>query len=142
MQGTPMPGMDSDAGGEAGSPQSQLASWPKEIRLNAEKTALQISFENGVSATLDSEMLRVLSPSAEVQGHSPSERKTVAGKCGVTIRDIEAVGHYAVKLVFSDGHATGIYSWDYLMALSLNKESLWRDYLESLAAKGLSRDAL
>jgi len=90
--------------------------------------------------TLTAEMLRVVSPSAEVQGHSPSERVTVGGKRDVTISRIEPVGNYAVKLVFSDGHDTGIFSWSYLRKLGVERDEIWQQYLNELSEKGLSRD--
>jgi DUF971 family protein len=111
-----------------------------ELRLNPDKSALSVTFTNGVSEKLPAEFLRVVSPSAEVQGHSPSERKLVPGKKAVTIKAIEPVGNYAVRLVFSDGHSTGIYSWLYLHEIACKKDELWGAYLEELAAAGLSRD--
>jgi DUF971 family protein len=114
--------------------------WPLELRLNPEKNTLRIVFTNGSAWTLFAEALRVMSPSAEVQGHSPSERKLVSGKRSVTIRAIEPVGNYAVRLVFSDGHNTGIYSWSYLNELGSKMDALWGGYLDELAAAGLSRD--
>lgn len=114
--------------------------WPSELRLNPEKTALRVAFTDGVSENLAAEMLRVLSPSAEVRGHSPAERKLVAGKRHVAIRKIEPVGNYAVKLVFSDGHDTGLFTWAYLYDLAKKREELWDGYLKEIAAAGLSRD--
>lgn len=114
--------------------------WPSELRLNTEKTALRVAFTNGVSESLPAEMLRVMSPSAEVRGHSPEERKLVSGKRAVAIRQIEPIGNYAVKLVFSDGHDTGLFTWPYLYDLAQRKEELWDGYLEEIAAAGLSRD--
>lgn len=113
---------------------------PSELRLNREKTMLSVTFTDGASGALPAELLRVTSPSAEVQGHSPSERKLVPGKRSVTIRAIEPVGNYAVRLVFSDGHDTGIYSWSYLYDIARRKDELWNAYIEELAAAGLSRD--
>jgi DUF971 family protein len=84
-------------------------------------------------------LLRVLSPSAEVQGHSPSERKIIAGKRNVKIARLEAVGHYAIRIIFDDGHSTGIYSWPYLHDMALHREAHWQTYLDGLAAKNLSR---
>jgi DUF971 family protein len=115
--------------------------WPTELRLNAEKTALRVAFGDGLSEVLSAEFLRVVSPSAEVQGHSPSERKLVSGKSGVSIREIEAVGNYAVRLIFSDGHSTGLYTWHYLHDLCQRKDELWNDYLKELAAAGLGRES-
>ncbi len=114
-------------------------SWPAELRLNPEKTALRVVFNDGVSELLSAELLRVTSPSAEVQGHSPSERKLVPGKREVSIREIAPVGNYAVRLVFSDGHSTGIYTWVYLYDLALAKDKIWNGYLQELAAAGLDR---
>ena len=112
---------------------------PDEIRVNRDKDQLCVSFADA-SYTLSAEMLRVTSPSAEVQGHSPSERVTLGGKRHVKITAVEPVGNYAVKLVFSDGHATGIYSWSYLRKLGSEREDIWQQYLDELAEKGLSRD--
>ena len=111
-----------------------------ELRLNPQKTELAVTFTDGVAGRLSAELLRVVSPSAEVQGHSPSERKLVPGKRNVTIRAIEPVGNYAVRLVFSDGHNTGLYSWHYLYELTRRKEDLWNGYLQELATAGASRD--
>src|SRR6516165_4637641 len=116
--------------------------WPTELRLNPEKTALRLAFGDGVCEILSAELLRVTSPSAEVQGHSPAERKLVSGKIGVSIREIEPVGNYAVRLTFSDGHSTGIYTWSYLHDLSQRKDELWHGYLKELAAAGLGRSPL
>jgi DUF971 family protein len=114
--------------------------WPTELRLAKDKKALSVTFDNGDSFSLDAEYLRVHSPSAEVQGHSPDERKTVPGKRNVAILEVQPVGNYAVRLVFDDLHSTGIFSWDYLSELGRNRERKWRDYVDELAGKGLSRD--
>ena len=113
--------------------------WPTELRLRKDRRPLAVSFDNGESFELDAEYLRVRSPSAEVQGHSPAERKTVAGKKNVAITEVQPVGNYAVRLVFDDLHSTGIYSWPYLRELGQRRDAYWREYLEELAAKGLSR---
>jgi DUF971 family protein len=113
--------------------------WPTELRLAKDRKALTVTFDNGESHTLDAEYLRVMSPSAEVQGHSPDERKTVPGKRQVAILEVHPIGNYAVRLVFDDLHSTGIYSWDYLFGLGKNFESNWQEYLDELAGKGLSR---
>ena len=113
--------------------------WPTELRLRKDRRALTVAFDSGESFELSAEYLRVKSPSAEVQGHSPDERKTVAGKKNVAILEVNPIGNYAVRLVFDDLHSTGIYSWDYLLALGRNRESYWRDYLDDLAGKGLTR---
>ena len=113
--------------------------WPTELRLHKDRKTLTVSFDSNESFDLAAEYLRVRSPSAEVQGHSPSERKTVGGKCNVAILEVNPVGNYAVRLVFDDLHSTGIFSWDYLSELGRNHEKYWRDYLGELEEKGLSR---
>jgi len=113
--------------------------WPTELRLRKDRKALAVAFDNGEGFELPAEYLRVRSPSAEVQGHSPAERRTVAGKQDVQILEVNAVGNYAVRLVFDDLHSTGIYSWDYLFELGRNREKYWREYLSELADKKLSR---
>lgn len=101
---------------------------------------LSVTFDEGTTFALPAEYLRVRSPSAEVQGHSPAERKTIGGKRDVAILEVQPVGNYAVRLVFDDLHATGIYTWSYLAELGRNRDAYWRDYLAELEAKGLSRD--
>jgi DUF971 family protein len=113
--------------------------WPTELRLHKDRRSLTIVFDNGETFDLAAEYLRVRSPSAEVQGHSPDERKTVGGKQNVAILEVKPVGNYAVRLVFDDMHSTGIYSWDYLRELGRNREANWRDYLDELRGKGLER---
>ena len=114
--------------------------WPSEIRLSKDKRSLSVAFDDGAAFDLPAEYLRVASPSAEVQGHSPSERKTVPGKREVMIIGVEPVGNYAVKLTFDDMHSTGIYGWDYLYELGARHEEKWAEYLAELEAKGLSRE--
>lgn len=114
--------------------------WPTELRLQKDRRALTISFEDGTSVTLPAEYLRVESPSAEVQGHNPNERKTVPGKRDVGIMEVNPVGNYAVRLVFDDLHSTGIYSWDFFQQLGREYEQRWASYLEELEAKKMSRD--
>ncbi len=114
--------------------------WPTELRLSKDRKGLTVSFEGGERYVLDAEYLRVVSPSAEVQGHSPDQRKVVPGKRNVAILEVHPIGNYAVRLVFDDMHSTGIYSWDYLHALGRNRERNWQDYLDELAQKGLSRE--
>jgi len=114
--------------------------WPTELRLAKDKRSLRIAFDDGTSFSLPAEYLRVTSPSAEVQGHSPAERKTVPGKRDVAIVGVEPVGNYAVKLIFDDLHDSGIYGWDYLYRLGAERDVKWQAYLDELAAKGLSRD--
>lgn len=114
--------------------------WPVEIRLVKDRRALHVTFEDGNAFTLSAELLRVTSPSAEVQGHSEAQRKTVGGKRNVTILSVDPVGNYAVRLGFDDMHSTGIYSWAFLNDLGVNAERRFRDYLDDLQAKGLDRD--
>ncbi len=113
--------------------------WPTELRLHKDRKALTIVFDSGEAFDLSAEYLRVRSPSAEVQGHSPDERKTVGGKKNVAILEVKPVGNYAVRLVFDDMHSTGIYSWDYLLTLGRNLSAYWQEYLDELAGKGLAR---
>lgn len=113
--------------------------WPQEVRLSKDKMTLTVQFDDGVVYALSAEYLRVESPSAEVQGHSPSEKKTIGGKEAVMILGLEQVGNYAVKPSFSDGHDTGIFTWDYLYRLGRDRETIWGAYLDALAAAGLSR---
>jgi DUF971 family protein len=114
--------------------------WPTEVRLAKDRRTLVVVFEDGTSFDLPAEYLRVESPSAEVQGHNPDERKTVFGKREVGIMEINPVGNYAVRLVFDDLHSTGIYSWDYLHELGREHDKRWARYLDELEAKKLSRD--
>jgi DUF971 family protein len=114
--------------------------WPTEIRLSKDRRTLNVAFESGDSFALPAEYLRVESPSAEVQGHSPSERKTVPGKMHVEILAVEPVGNYAVKLVFDDMHDTGIFGWDFLHQLGSEHGVRWQAYLDALHAAGLSRE--
>ena len=113
--------------------------WPTELRLHKDRRTLTIAFDDGGRFDLAAEYLRVRSPSAEVQGHSPDERKTVAGKRNVAILELNPVGNYAVRIVFDDLHSTGIFSWDYLRELGRNHAANWQDYLDELAGKGLAR---
>jgi DUF971 family protein len=114
--------------------------WPTELRLHKDRKTLTVSFGNGQSFDLPAEYLRVRSPSAEVQGHSPEERKTVPGKKNVMILEVQPVGNYAVRLVFDDLHSTGIFSWAYLHELGREYRRYWQDYLDELAQKNLSRE--
>lgn len=113
---------------------------PTELRVNSDKDQLSISFEDGAKFDLSAEFLRVLSPSAEVQGHSPEQRKTIGGKKNVRIVKLEPVGNYAVRITFDDTHDTGIYSWSYLYELGTDQAALWSRYLEELEKNGLNRD--
>jgi DUF971 family protein len=113
--------------------------WPTELRLRKDRKVLVVSFDDGGSYELSAEYLRVRSPSAEVQGHSPAERRVVGGKRDVQITELHRVGNYAVRLVFDDLHSTGIFTWDYLLELGRNHETYWRQYLGELQEKNLSR---
>ncbi|MDI9408754.1 MAG: DUF971 domain-containing protein [Candidatus Pacebacteria bacterium] len=113
---------------------------PTEIRLSEDHHSLVVVFNSGETFTLSAEYLRVESPSAEVRGHSPSERKILGGCRQVTINRLEPVGHYALRILFSDGHDTGLYSWAYLYELGHDFDRIWAAYLTALASKGLSRD--
>ncbi len=113
---------------------------PTELNLRRQSRVLEVTFDDGARFALPCEYLRVYSPSAEVQGHSPDQRVLQVGKEDVNIERIEPVGNYAVLLHFDDGHNTGIYSWDLLHNLGANHEALWADYLERLEKAGASRD--
>ncbi|WP_173931450.1 DUF971 domain-containing protein [Chelativorans sp. Marseille-P2723] len=115
---------------------------PEELRVSKDRRLLTVRFSGEAPMPLSAEMLRVLSPSAEVQGHSPDERVTVPGKRNVAIAGIEPVGNYAVRIIFDDGHQTGLYSWTYLARLGRERDALWQDYLRELEEKGLNRDPL
>lgn len=114
---------------------------PTEIKLHQKSRMLEIAFADGKRFELPCEFLRVYSPSAEVRGHGPGQEVLQVGKQDVEITQIEPVGSYAVKLVFSDGHDSGLYSWDYFYDLGVNQEALWKRYLERMAEAGASREA-
>lgn len=114
---------------------------PTEIVLHAKSRVLEISFSDGRRFELPYEFLRVYSPSAEVRGHGPGQEVLQTGKKEVDILSLEPVGSYAVQPHFSDGHATGIYSWEYLYELGVNRQAMWRSYLERLESAGARRDA-
>ena len=114
--------------------------WPVEIRLPKDRRTLRVAFDDSRTFDLPAELLRVTSPSAEVQGHSEAERKTVGGKRNVTILSVDPVGNYAVRLGFDDMHSTGIYSWVFLRDLGSNAGQRFQSYLDDLRAKGLDRD--
>ena len=114
---------------------------PTSIVVHQQSKVLELSYENGQTYRLPFEFLRVLSPSAEVQGHGPGQETLQTGKRDVLIANIEPVGHYALKPSFSDGHDSGLYSWDFLYFLCENQEQLWKEHLDKLAAAGLDRDA-
>jgi DUF971 family protein len=113
---------------------------PTEITLHQASRVLDIAFDDGRKFSLSCEYLRVFSPSAEVRGHGPGQEVLQVGKKNVEIRTVDPVGQYAIKFLFSDGHDTGIYSWDYLYELGENQAKYWSQYLEKLAAAGASRE--
>ena len=113
---------------------------PSDVKLHQTSRILELVFPNGRHFLLPYEFLRVSSPSAEVRGHGPGQETLQTGKRDVTITDVEPVGHYALRPTFSDGHSTGIYSWEYLYDLGERQDELWRDYLARLAAAHASRD--
>lgn len=114
--------------------------WPVELRLKRAEKLLEIAFDDGSKFSLPAEYLRVESPSAEVQGHGAGQKTLVHGRAQIGIMELEPVGNYAVRIKFDDLHDTGIYSWNYLYQLGVEQEKRWREYLNALAANGLSRD--
>lgn len=114
--------------------------WPVELRLKRAEKLIEVGFDDGSRFRLPAEYLRVESPSAEVQGHGPGQKTLVHGRAHVGIIGLEPVGNYAVRIRFDDLHDTGIYSWNYLYQLGLEYEKRWRDYVDALAANGLSRE--
>lgn len=114
---------------------------PTNIVVHQQSKVLELSYDDGSTYRLPFELLRALSPSAEVQGHGPGQETLQTGKREVSIASMEPVGHYALKPTFSDGHDSGLYTWEYLHFLCENQEWVWRDYLNKLAAAGLDRDA-
>jgi DUF971 family protein len=114
---------------------------PANIVVHQQSKTLELSYEDGQNFRLPFELLRVLSPSAEVQGHGPGQETLQTGKREVSITHLEPVGHYALKPTFSDGHDSGLYTWDYLYFLCENQQQVWQEYLDKLAAAGLDRDA-
>jgi len=119
---------------------SEAGPAPTEIKLHQKSRLMEIAFADGQSFKLPYEFLRVYSPSAEVRGHGPGQEVLQAGKSKVDIRSLDPVGSYAVQPTFSDGHATGIYSWEYLHHLGENQERLWAEYLARMEQAGASRD--
>ncbi len=115
--------------------------WPTEIRVGKDRRSLAVAFRDGPTVTIPAELLRVESPSAEVQGHGAGSKTLVPGKANVAITAVEPVGNYAVRIGFDDGHSTGIYTWRYLHRLGTRADEMLADYAAALAAKGLSRGA-
>ena len=113
--------------------------WPEEIRLAKSKSLLDVRFDNGKSFSISAELLRVESPSAEVQGHGPNQKTTPFGKRNILIKSIEPVGNYAIRIGFSDGHDTGIFSWNTLYDFGLRQDELMTDYLSRLKNDGTNR---
>ena len=113
---------------------------PTEIRLQRERKTLDVAYDDGTEFSLPAEYLRVESPSAEVQGHGPGERKTIAGRRHVGIMALDPVGNYAIRISFDDLHDTGIFTWEYLHELGRERSRKWQTYLDALQSKGLSRD--
>ena len=113
---------------------------PVEMSLHKKSRRFDISFDDGSNFAFSFEFLRVFSPSAEVQGHTPSEAKIQVGKRDVTVEGVEPMGNYALRFIFSDGHDSGLYSWDYLYEIGQKQQELWQAYLQDLAAHGASRD--
>jgi len=120
--------------------ETQTKAWPSELRVKDKGALLAITFDSGDAFELSAEYLRVESPSAEVKGHGPGQEITVGGKRNVTIFSVEPVGNYAVRISFSDRHASGLYSWDYLHKLGTEHDEIWPTYLEKLKTEGLSRE--
>ena len=119
---------------------SRDTSWPTEITLRTQSKVLEVCFADGNFFSFPFEFLRVYSPSAEVRGHGPGQEVLQVGKRDVQVQSVNPVGHYAVQLVFSDGHDSGIYSWDYLYEIGQTQERLWADYLARLEHHGKGRD--
>jgi DUF971 family protein len=113
-----------------------MTPWPTELRVDASRKVLHVAFESGERFALSAEYLRVESPSAEVQGHRPEEKRTVTGKQDVTITALEPVGNYAVRIVFSDGHDSGLFSWDWLLTLGREEKTKWAAYLATTGRNG------
>lgn len=113
---------------------------PSELRVTNAGKLLQVTFDDTTSFELPAELLRVESPSAEVQGHSSAEKRTIGGKLNVAITNMEPVGNYAVRIIFDDGHDTGLFTWEYLAILGERQQEIWTTYLTRLAQLGLSRE--
>lgn len=114
---------------------------PTALTVHGKSRLLEVVFSDGVTFNIPFELMRVYSPSAEVQGHGPGQEVLQTGKRDVGVIGLESIGNYAVKPIFSDGHESGIFSWDYLYHLGLNQGQLWSDYIKRLEAASMSRDA-
>lgn len=125
----------------APNPAARAAAVPEAMVVHAKSRVLEVAFQGGERYRIPFELMRVYSPSAEVQGHGPGQETLQTGKRDVTISRVEPVGHYAIQPSFSDGHDTGIFTWDYLRFLGSQQEALWQQYEERLAAAGVDRDA-
>ena len=121
-------------------PSETPAPWPTDIHLNQADKTLSLTFDNGESFVLSAEYLRVESPSAEVQGHGGDQKKIIPSKRKVGISNLEPVGNYALRILFDDGHDSGLFTWTYLRELGLTHNDTWETYLKALAHQGLSRD--
>lgn len=121
-------------------PSETRSPWPTDIHLNQAQKTLALTFDNGESFVLSAEYLRVESPSAEVQGHGGDQKKIVSSKRKVGISNLEPVGNYALRILFDDGHDSGLFTWAYLRELGLTHKDTWETYLKALAHQGLSRD--
>ena len=119
---------------------ADAAPWPTDVQIDSASKTLTIAFDSGERFVIAAELLRVESPSAEVQGHGGDQKKIVAGRRHVAIIGAEPVGNYALRLSFDDLHDTGLYSWRYLYQLGAEQDRIWAQYLDNLAAQGLSRD--
>ena len=118
-----------------------MSTWPRELRVDKARTHLTIAYDDGESFTLSAEYLRVESPSAEVQGHSAAQKQIVPGKRHVKIEAVEAVGNYAARIRFDDGHDTGLYSWEYLRELGRDEDRKWAEYVSALRRMGANRES-
>ena len=125
----------------APNPAARAAAVPEAMVVHAKSRVLEVAFQGGERYRIPFELMRVYSPSAEVQGHGPGQETLQTGKRDVTISRVEPVGHYAIQPSFSDGHDSGIFTWDYLHFLGSQQEALWQQYEERLAAAGVDRDA-
>lgn len=114
--------------------------WPSQLKLKKSERILEVTFEDGAHYALPAELLRVESPSAEVQGHGTGQKTIVPGKRNVTIESLEPVGNYALRIIFGDGHDSGLFTWDTLHRLGHEQDQIWADYIAALTDKGLSRD--